>query len=55
MKSIDPKLTLVIAIVIGLFAVFNSFPPYDFILCIICGLVIGSSIAKINNEKTKER
>lgn len=47
----NPRIVLVLGIVIGLFAVINHFPPYDFIVCLLSGLLIGRSIRRIHDEK----
>jgi len=35
-------LILIILLIVGAYSVFNSFPPYDMILCAICGGVSGA-------------
>ena len=47
----NPKIVLAIALAVGLIAIFNSFPPYDFILCILSGFAIGLSIRLINEKR----
>ena len=45
--KINPKVQLAIGIIGGIFAIAFHFPPYDFILCFVFGLIMGDAIRKL--------